>query len=371
MAFTRISRRNKHFRLKNRVYRSVNHEYYRAKEARQKMIKQVYKKFSYDGKPIVINIDEEFGIEDRNLTDYFFDKAEDIVNFEASSITFDLKNCPRMWPSGVTLLCSLLHWVHMTYKSGHLPKTSSSKPSSDYVNSYLAKCGFYDYVGRRKDTTLVDYDESEMVRLEQEKTKQGIKARCDQLKTIVINQSSLSDDHKELFIDVVLTEVVLNVVEHGVGCGSTMGWWTIAQKHKTHGYISLCVADNGIGIRNSLVSGAQGEYIYDRFSRAVSDEGESIKLAFEKSVSGAVGAPVKEKKKVRKDRYERGAHRGNGLKRVKDACKEMGVSIAVLSHSGYLFIDSKGNYYKVGSRKKKIFAGTLYQFIIPAKGAQQ
>jgi anti-sigma regulatory factor (Ser/Thr protein kinase) len=367
---SRMTKRIKHYAYMKTVDRLSNPDVYKAIEVRQTMLAQVYKRRPYDEKTLIISIEGEFGIEEKGICEYFFDKAEEIVNFRASSLIFNLMRCTRIWPSGVTLLCSLLHWTEMTAKLPHNPKISSSKPSSDNVNSFLSKCGFYDYVGRKKDKAHVEFDETKMVKLEQEKTKQGIKARRDQLKELIINQSGISDDHKELFIDVVLTEVILNVVEHGVGCNSTMGWWAIAQVHDTHGYISLCIADNGIGIRNSLVSGAQHEYIKERYKTSVFNDGESIKLAFEQSVSGAVNAPIKKKKRIGRDRYKRGAHRGNGLKRIKEACKEIGVSIAVLSHSGYLFIDSQGSYKKVGSRDEKVFAGTMYQFIIPVKGVK-
>jgi len=57
-----------------------------------------------------------------------------------------------------------------------------------------------------------------------------------------------------MFDSIILTEVFSNVTEHGVSKFDA-GWWILAQYHSTHKYIQYSIADNGIGIRNSLMSG--------------------------------------------------------------------------------------------------------------------
>jgi anti-sigma regulatory factor (Ser/Thr protein kinase) len=263
----------------------------------------------------------------------------------------------------------LKHWVEMKAKPGQTPLLRSTISEHDHVNGYLDDCGFYDYVGRSKDHSKTQFNQGEMVKIEKENDKSRIKSRRDQLRTLITKFSSLTSNELERFVDHVLVEVTNNVSEHGKGAHNTLGWWIIAQYHRTHGYISICIADNGIGFRNSLLSGSQYKYIREKFSSIIDDEGKAIKLAFEESVSGALFAPVKEKK-ILGDRYERGSRRGNGIKIIREACKDIGIPLAVLSHHGYLFIDAMGAYEKFGHYDKRIFAGTLYHFLIPAKGVQ-
>jgi len=338
-----------------------------APSRRRAKVKEVYKKKDYKEPMQTIQIAGDFGIEEGQDVAEFIKISSQFVDSNSRILKFDLSKCTRMWPSAVTLMCSMKHWVEMKSNPDRTPKLRSTKSGNDHVNGYLDNCGFYDYVGRYKDKSDTKFSHHEMVKIEKETDRLRIKSRRDQLRNLVTRSSSLTPDQLELFVDHILVEVINNVGEHGLGVHNTLGWWLIAQWHKTHSYISMCIADNGIGFRNSLLSGAQHSYIKDKFPSIVSNEGKAIRLAFEESVSGAVYAPIK-KKKITGDRYNRGSHRGNGLKRIRDACKNIGVPLAVLSHHGYLFIDAKGEFKKMGHSEKRVFAGTLYHFLIPAKG---
>jgi len=366
----RLTKRMKHYKHKIKVLSlsdPVLLSIIEAPSRRRAKVKEVYHKKNYNNPELTILIQDDFGIEDRSSIERFLDIARQFVDCNSQTINFDLARCTRMWPSAVTLLCSLKHWVEMKAKSGQTPHLRSTKSAYDHVNGYLNECGFYDYVGRTRDQAKSQFNQSEMVKIEKETDRSRIKLRRDQLRNLISQYSSLTPSEQEKFVDHVLVEVTSNVSEHGLGVHNTLGWWIIAQYHRNHSCISLCIADNGIGFRNSLLSGSQYMYIREKYSNIVSDEGRAIKLAFEESVSGALFAPLK-KKRLLGDRYERGPRRGNGLKIIKDACKEFQIPLAVLSHNGYLFIDAQGGYEKMGHCDKRIFAGTLYHFLIPAKG---
>lgn len=94
-----------------------------------------------------------------------------------------------------------------------------------------------------------------------------------------------------------------------------------------------------------------------------SNDDEFIKLALREYVSGAVGATAKKRKMKR----SRGASRGKGLKKIAQTCKKFKIEFSILSHFGYLFVDSEGEISYIGSRSRRVFGGTLYHFNIPTK----
>lgn len=55
------------------------------------------------------------------------------------------------------------------------------------------------------------------------------------------------------------------------------------------------------------------------------------------------------------------------MKRIKETCRDCGIEFSILSQKGYLNVDSEGEIKKSGTSNSRIFAGTLYQFVIPAK----
>ncbi len=86
--------------------------------------------------------------------------------------------------------------------------------------------------------------------------KRNIEIREEEILSLVERHSSLDAEQLEWFYSVILTEIFNNVTEHGISHKDN-GWWLLAQYHKRHKIISLCIADNGIGVRNSLLTGPQ------------------------------------------------------------------------------------------------------------------
>jgi hypothetical protein len=167
-----------------------------------------------------------------------------------------------------------------------------------------------------------------------------------------------------MFDSIILTEVFSNVTEHGISKHDA-GWWILAQYHETHKFISISIADNGIGIRNSLMTGPQHNEIGKVIRNSPDNDGEFICHALTENVSGALGASLKTG--VLFKRYDRGERRGHGLKRISSCCSKLNIPFAILSHYGYTFINGGGEIISAGAKPARVFAGTMHHFLIRTK----
>lgn len=334
-------------------------------ERRKRIIKLHYKKFYLKNKVQKVSIDGEFGIENPNSIDSTLDIASRIIDFNTETLKIDLINCTRVWPSGVTLLCSLLHWVELSAIGRIIPKIYSSNSNIAKVNSYLDHCGFYKYVKRVRDFEIDNYyNDQEIVKIEREtdQSSRATEKRENQILELLKNYSNFTDEEIEIFDTVILTEILINVSEHGI-VHKDKGWWVLAQFHKNHNIISICIADNGIGFRNSLMTGPQSEEISKIIANDKSNDGKFIKLCFEREYSGAFDEPVPKRGFLKKT-SKPGEKRGLGLKRIKNACQFLGIRFNILSQHGYIIVDEKGKIEQFGAKSNRIFAGTLYQLNI-------
>lgn len=289
--------------------------------------------------------------------------AAKFIDFDTSLLTFVLDDCKRVWPSGVTLLCSLKEWVELATRSKkRTPSIMSTPPRRADVQSYLSVCGFYDYVGRETESLDVPFDESKMVKIIRE--QDNIEAREDQLINLLERYSSLNSEEIDKFNCIVLTEIFNNVTEHGISSARDKGYWIIAQYHEQNKIISICIADNGLGVRHNLMTGPQATVIAKKLKNTHANDGEFIKMAIEENVSGAMEASLKTDGVIIK-KYPSGARRGNGLNRIKVTCQELRISLSILSHHGYIFLDEKGSVFKCGAKQSRVFAGTMYHLCLP------
>lgn len=355
----------KHKKQQKKIRRNKNREFYEILDLRKKLMIKLYKKRPYNDKPITIEIQGEFGIEEKANINKFLDIASKFVDFNSRILNIDIKKCIRVWPSAITLFCSLKQWVELTAQKNRSPKVRSTSSDSNKVNSYLAYCGFYDYVDRMKDVEDKNYiDDGRIVKIERETIKSNVERREDQIVALLKRYSVLSADELEELNDIVITEIFNNVTEHGLS-HRDKGWWVLAQYHEKHKFISICVADNGIGIKNSLLTGPQRAEIKKIYGKKQESEVELVKLAFEENVSGAFAAPMKSGR-IRK-RYKAGARKGYGLMRIKETCKKFKIPLTILSHKGYLFFDENGRESVYGSKDNRVFAGTMYHLKVKAK----
>jgi anti-sigma regulatory factor (Ser/Thr protein kinase) len=329
--------------------------------------KHFYITRTYNNPAKTIAIEGDFGLENKGNLEYFLNKSSEIIDFGSKEVTLDLRNCTRMWPSAVTMLCSLKQWVELsTWNRKINPLISSIRPNEDKVTSYLYHCGFNDYVGLKEPSVTKHYNGHEVVKIRRETKEKNVEDREDEILKLITSFTDFDLDQVQVFHAVIL-EIFLNVSEHGVS-GYDNGWWVLAQYHPSHGLISVNIADNGIGIKNSLFTGPQKDVIAQHFQLSGSNDGELIRYATETQVSGALTAVIKEKSGILgKSRYPLGSKRGNGLDRIKSGCKRVGVELSILSHFGYIVYDVNGIETNCGTIDQHIFAGTLYHLNVPAK----
>ena len=348
------SRKNHRYMKRMKRKKSNNSDFYKRKF--KEIAKEIHSKIIYESGEEVISIGAEFGLEDINYRNDYFNISKAILNSRKMRLVLDIKDCQKIWPTGVTFLCSLEQWAEMNnkYNSTKL-KIASTDSTFKNVNNYLNTCGFYRYVGRRGNPNLQDHKTSDVLKIQREHDKHLVDEREEDIISILRNNTLFSAEQLELFNSIILTETFNNVLEHGI-VNRDEGWWVLAQVHKKHGFISLCIADNGIGFVNTLQNGPQSKEI-KAFKLS---EGDLIKYAFNENISGASNATPT----IKKSKSNRGARRGNGLGRIKDACKNLEMGFTIVSHKGYCYVERDGNI-TTKSFNEIIFGGTLYSFIIP------
>ena len=264
------------------------------------------------------------------------------------------------------MLASLSHWVNLTASARSLAKIHTTDSSANEVNVYLVQSGLDDYVKRLKPSVASTLPGSQKtVKIERE-TSLDYVPRLKEIRKLLQSYSIFSLDEEEEFSCTVLPEIFANVTEHGV-YDSTFGWFVIAQYHERTGIVSLSIADNGLGIKNSLISGPQRGQLLDKLGNTEKNDHKYLLESMKENVSGAWSAELLKKKLMREAKAPRGAQRGRGLFLIKDACQRFNVKFAILSHKGSIAFDNTGEPTHQTSHSKMVFGGTLYHLIIPAK----
>src|SRR5690625_4596491 len=142
-------------RKKRRLSR-MNAQVARAKEKtrrkRDKIFYEIHKPLKYDKDPKPLVVVGEMGLEEEANRDKFLDFAEEVIEFDARELLLNLNEAVRIWPSTVTLLCSMKQWLEIGARIGTSdhPSIRSTEPDLSYVAAYLDHCGFHDYVGRAR-----------------------------------------------------------------------------------------------------------------------------------------------------------------------------------------------------------------------------
>ena len=118
-------------------------EYYSAVSERQSLIAKLYKPRAYEGPSQEIVIKGEFGLEVDSEIPEYLDLATKIVDSESGEVTFDITSCSGIWPSALTLLCSLKQWTEITSSQASSRIIKSTSSDFDDVNSFLDGSGFH------------------------------------------------------------------------------------------------------------------------------------------------------------------------------------------------------------------------------------
>lgn len=365
--YRRKASKLKQFKLKDRHNQSPK---YRAKKElstrikkRNDFKKKYYRKRKFDLKPVQIDLPENFGIEEDSAVKKYFEISQRFVDTKSSKITFNMKEAKRIWPSAITLLCSMAQWVDLvSSKPKHVPMIYSVMPDEADVSSYLKHCGFDKYVNIVPRECQVCHDPLTTVQIMRETDNSNAEKREDQITELLKRYTNFSSEDLE-WIDSAILEIFLNVTEHGKQQSHDTGWWVLCQYHDRHKLVSICIADNGIGIRHSLMTGPQAHEVSRKIVNKPEYEGEFIKLAVTENVSGAVNASLK-KSKFMLQGYASGSRRGNGLKRIINVCRRIGITLTILSNSGYCKIPGNGDPIVSEGFKHRVFAGTMYHLSI-------
>jgi len=229
-------------------------------------------------------------------------------------------------------------------------------------------CGFHKYVNRVETTdekrNLYRNITQRVVKIRRERSVSTStkRERSGQILELLREFTHYDAEEIEVFKDRVLPEVLNNVMEHGVN-NLDKGWYSLAQYHPNTGIISLCLADNGVGISNSLLNGPLGLDLRVRHPIKSGNDGDMIQIALKERISGAWTA--RRKGLALLGNNPKGEARGNGLTRIVKTCRELDIKFTLVSNRGAILIDgTKENVY---NSDIKLFAGTLYHFVIPAK----
>ena len=193
------------------------------KQERKFFLNDFYKKVKYKGSPKIVDVRGNVGLElDRNIERYF-QLAASFIDSHAKKIEFKFKECERIWPSGIALFCSFKQWVEITSKEKQQPMLLSSDADDDQVNSYLAHCGFYDYVNRVHTPASTDFSPKEIVKIHRESdSKKCLKEKMkywNYCKSLVLsvtkNEKNLGISFSPKFLTMWMNMVIITLTEDG------------------------------------------------------------------------------------------------------------------------------------------------------------
>ena len=284
-------------------------------------------------------------IEFPNQVDIFGNPAEWFHLFEKLSfpkgaqILLNMRNLEFCYPEGVVYLAAIAD--HLLNRSNVSIK--ENQPSLQITDEYLKVCGLRNFFNARKgEAPAIDPklfgDGIPISRDSQEKT-----SLAEKMVQLIQSRVSMTQGVATLLSE-SLGEVMGNSIEHG----EVIQWYRIAQIHPTRGYITIAIADNGVGIPHTLRNGHQSE----KFKKM--KDFEVIRESFESDVTRH--AP------------KLGEAHGAGLNIVLDFVQTTGAKLAMLSGRGMWQLD-----YTTPKATEKYFdfekalPGTLLVLRIPCK----
>ena len=374
---TRKAHTSKHHRMKiKRVLSKKRKEHMQLLiqhgDARCTLYENYYSRIYYFGKRKSIILHDNIGIELQESIPSFVELAKEIDSSRPQELTFNFTKLSKIYPSTITFLCSFQQMIlARTKKTKGRPRIESYYSNND-IGHYLDQSGFNSYVSiRNRNNYIINNKSDNIIKIKHEVARniEDAQDREYEIMDFIKNKSALTDDDLRWFRNVIIVETMNNVIEHGVPFVDA-GWWVMLEHIVDINKISFCIADNGIGIKNSLMTGPQREYIAKEQRKELNGEGDYIKYAMKIEVSGAQTALVKKKKGVwmyKRPLLISGAHRGNGLDWIKRICEKLSIDFSILSNHGYYCYNSTENREYTQSFNFPIFYGTMYNFLIKGK----
>lgn len=341
------------------------------KEKRRKARRRIFKKYDFNNKdtiPVVIG--KSLGIEFGDI-DSFVEVGKKIVDSNVNDIKIHLQKCEKLWPSALMLICSFHQWRNLAYKYNRKihkktcckPSLGSYAPKNKELQDYLIQSGFYDYV-HVDHYTPTDINPDEIVKVKLNNTKEVIEARMEELEDLITKKANLTPELKEELNCYVIPEIINNATEHGENCFD-QGWWTLGQYFPETHIISICIADNGIGFKETLCTGPQSQdTVITELNEKDAKETDYIELAFKDGISGAMDAKHWELN-IFHEHLPAGSNRGGGLSGIKEKCKKCGIKLSIFSQYGYIIYGENGKILDAQSFDRRIFGGTFFNLVIP------
>ena len=153
--------------------------------------------------------------------------------------------------------------------------------------------------------------------------------------------------NKELhkLLTYLIREILRNTPEHA----GTNTMWVCGQYWPSFELAEIAIADEGIGIYNSITRNhAHKEYI--------TDNEKALQWALKAGISEAFRPSMKQKSS------DEWANSGFGLYMVNEICKHLNGSFCIISYGNYMLIDNHGIKYGVTN-----FRGTAIRMRVPSK----
>ncbi len=143
----------------------------------------------------------------------------------------------------------------------------------------------------------------------------------------------------------LIREILRNTPEHA----KTNTMWVCGQYWPTYELAEIAIADEGIGIYNSIIQNVSHK-------KYITDNKEALQLALKAGISEAFNPSMKQRS------HDEWANSGFGLYMVNEICKHLNGSFCIISYGNYMVIDNHG--IKYGETN---FRGTAIRMRVPSK----
>jgi anti-sigma regulatory factor (Ser/Thr protein kinase) len=150
----------------------------------------------------------------------------------------------------------------------------------------------------------------------------------ESLSEFVTHQANNVNDDEKYLLRMWITELLTNANDHAK---SELGFWVCGRYNPSDHNIRICVADSGIGIKQSLVNA-------NKLSKNVNDA-DAIEKALEEGMTSRIGKTG-----------------GLGLKHISSYVKSHGGSMTILSGTGRVYLARKTKRVR---RNHKKYQGTI------------
>ena len=235
------------------------------------------------------------------------------------TVILDAERVCWISPCGTILLSSFALRRLMAKKAVQIILPSNTEPRQYIENSGLLKI--------TRSTNMLDAIDVNNVQLRLLHKMEPLVP--ESLSEFVTHQARNVDDDEKYLLRMWITELLTNANDHAIS--ADFGFWVCGIYNNSDHNIRICVADSGIGIKQSLVNA-------EKLPRNISD-GEAIVKALEEGMTSRTGKTG-----------------GLGLKHISSYVKSHGGSMTILSGTGKVYLARKTKRVKMNHQR---YQGTI------------